>query len=203
MAEELGTCGYCGCHTLTQREHVVPRAVFPASLRGEAKFVLIRTCRACNVSFSADEDDFRNFVTFAGPQLPVKEEPFKAMLRSFRRQDGRGRGGMQRLLSKLKPGGQGETRIYPDNATLRTAAKIARGLAHHHHAIVVAPGQVAARNLEYSIPSDYEEGDHWIVVEPTVFRYWHGAMEDEGMHSFYLMSFYRNVNFVAWIEAAG
>lgn len=94
-------CPYCNSIGEVEREHVVPRNLFPTSIRNETDFVLVDSCRPCNNSFSSDEEDFRNYCTLAGPENAVVMENFHGpVLRGIRRNEGRGSG--ERLFSKLE-----------------------------------------------------------------------------------------------------
>ena len=81
-----GYCAYCGRRSLVQREHVVPKGLFPDSTRADANFVFRDACGPCNQGFSKDEEDLRNFMAIAGTDYPeAKELFFGPMERSFKR----------------------------------------------------------------------------------------------------------------------
>ena len=56
-------CGYCGVHvpkTARDKEHVIPRNLYPEGFGPKLQRLIIPACRACNASWTEDEVHFRN-----------------------------------------------------------------------------------------------------------------------------------------------
>jgi hypothetical protein len=72
----LKRCAYCGkAATRLEREHVVPRCLYPASKRtSKVQLLTVSACTSCNRSWSDDEAHFRNVLLIAGePSVAVRE----------------------------------------------------------------------------------------------------------------------------------
>ena len=100
-------------------------------------------------------------------------------------------------------------RIYPgrDPRVLRSVRKLVRGLCHHHGLLSAVPDdRVSADVLTAIVPSELLDAAPLLDADPDVleYRYFeqHGA---EGMHSVWLLRFYRRTEFSAVVfeEAPG
>jgi hypothetical protein len=200
MAAEMGVCGYCGRFTMTDTEHVVHRGLFPKGYRGGVEFVRVRSCKDCNNSVSADEDDFRNFCVLAGEKNEAKHELFYGpMSRYWNRPEGKG--SLARAFSKMQmaaPVDHTRTRIFADQGVFRVARKIVRGLYYHHFRDVLPERYVELTVLYDGFPDEIKRAPEWRALNPQVFRYGFVVNDDEpGVHSGWAIEIYEAVAFVA------
>ena len=60
-------CSYCGERLATDREHVFPSNLYPASKScSQVQRLTIPSCKECNNGWSDDEVHFRNVLALAG-----------------------------------------------------------------------------------------------------------------------------------------
>jgi hypothetical protein len=204
MAKPFKECAYCGRLTATDREHVIPKALFHKEARKRAHFILVPTCKPCNASFSADEEDFRNFAVVAGPVNEATNDLFWGPMQRAWEDVPKGLGSLRRLREKMKvtePPDVPGTRVYPDARVMRVIRKMVRGLAYYHSKLILPDERIEVDILWYPIPEEYNEGPQWFVIEPHVCRY---ARIDENMgdevHSAWILEIYQTRRFIAWIK---
>ena len=145
MAMKKAVCAYCGVHTDTECEHVVPESFALEELRDSCQWVCVRACSRCNRGFSADESDFRGFATVInalGDTLvkdamfhgavsrnwlrPEGKMAFERLFNMIRKPDGSGLSNREELLTVKNLG------IVPDEHIIRAVRKIIRGLYFYH-----------------------------------------------------------------------
>jgi hypothetical protein len=192
-------CAYCGMHSRTEREHVVPMCLFPESTRASANFVLVPACRACNREVSGDEEDLRNFCSMAGEDIPEARELFYgSVMRSLKRQP-YGRGALARIWGKMNKDDElNRYRISADEGTFRALRKIVRGLTYYDCKEVVRDDRVEVKVCPYAIPPGLDETDAGMhVIHSNVLRYWTVPNLPEDRHSFWFLSILRTRNSIA------
>jgi len=164
--------------------------------RGDVLKGLVPTCKKCNGSFSADEEDFRNFAILAGSFTEAAEGVFKdEMLRSLKQQ-AYGAKKLKRLMSRIEPQEEGSGiihRIHLVESDFRVFRKIIRGLAYHHFKERFPAERVEARQSP-RIREEYLDTEVLSVIHPEVFRYKivYPSMI-EGQHSLWFLEFFRTV----------
>ncbi|MBM3470229.1 MAG: hypothetical protein FJX73_05490 [Armatimonadetes bacterium] len=200
------SCAYCGSSvSRADREHVVPRCLYPDSKRSsKVQRLTVPACRSCNTSWSDDEAHFRNMMLIAGePNSSVQELWQTKTRRSFREVDGPRR--MRDLLFQLKPVETADGlrhMVYPasDERVMRIIRKIVRGLCHHH--CVVSPvqdQQVRARVLEYLAPPELLDEMSYHHLEKDVFEYRYAVLDEPEINSAWLLTFFERRKFIATV----
>jgi hypothetical protein len=203
MAMTKAVCAYCGVHTDTECEHVVPESFALEELRDSCQWVCVRACSRCNRGFSADESDFRGFATLinAPGETLLKDAMFQGPVwRNWQRPEGRG--ALERTLAMIrKPDGSGLSSrdelltvknlgIVPDVHVIRAVRKIIRGLYFHHFTAtrgfpqVIPESQVWVRQI-----CDWSQDDintlyqcpTLRVIHPAVFVYTFIECDDAGL----------------------
>ena len=99
----MPNCAYCGKEGATDREHVIPKCLYPPSRStSRVQRLTVPACRHCNNSWSSDEAHFRNVLMIAGePNEAVREIWEGRVRRSFAQIDGRTR--LTELVQQMVP----------------------------------------------------------------------------------------------------
>ncbi len=197
-------CAYCGEPvSKVDREHVVPRCLYPASKRNSrVQRLIVPACRPCNAGWADDEAHFRNMMVLAGaPNPPVRELWETKIRRSFEEVDGQRR--LLDLSTQMKPVEMAEGtrhKVYPakDDRVMHIIRKIVRGLCHHHGVMsLVQDRQVWADVLKYVILPEFLDEMAHHHLEKDVFEYRHAVLNEPEIHSVWLLTFYERCTFIA------
>jgi hypothetical protein len=203
------TCGYCGqpvTRTEKDKEHVIPRCLYPkiatADSQSKDQRLTIPACRDCNASWSADEPHFRNVLILAGePNAPRRLLWETTVRRSFAELDGPSR--VRDLIALMRPAEElaGRFKIYPaeDERVIRVLHKIIRGLAFHHFGEVIDDGRVWADVLREPISDGALADIEYDSRDPEIFQCWFDRHDDPKFHSVWVLNFYRRVTFAGVI----
>jgi hypothetical protein len=201
-------CAYCGVNPATTADHAVSRLLFPKRASSRYPRITVPACGDCNSGWSDDEPHFRNVLLLAGaPTTAVQELWDGKARRGFCQVDGRRRA--QDIAALLEPvttaAGQRHM-IYPakDDRVLRIIRKTVRGLCHHHGLGTAIPEtRVIADVSRFSMPETWLAEMNLGIVDPDVLDYRYAAIEQDGIHSFWLLTYYGRTPFVAIVEVAG
>jgi hypothetical protein len=200
----LKPCAYCGNLAICTADHVVPRALYPASKSASrVQRITVDACGGCNNGLSDDEAHFRNVLLVSGNPTDVVRELWDGKAhRGFRQVDGRRRvldvaAGM---VAVHTPEGE-RYMIYPgrDARVTRVVRKIVRGLCHHHGLPSPVPdGQVWADVQKFEIQSEFLADMSCHHVDGDVLEYRVGTLGgDPDIHSVWLFTFFTRTPFVS------
>jgi hypothetical protein len=203
-------CAYCGATNIKlEKEHVIPRSLYPTSKTGsKVQRLTVPACANCNRGWSDDEPHFRNILSVAGEPNQVLRELWNSSVnRSFEKEDGHRRvADLWELMRPVKVGAAERFAVYPatDQRFLRVLQKIVRGL-HCHHGLwsPVPDSMVEADVLKYIVPQEFLEAMPFHHRESDVFKYQFEVFvdfEDIPMNSAWLLTFFENRKFVAWVR---
>ena len=202
-------CAYCGATNIKlEREHVVPRSIYPPS-RADSKIqrLTVPACANCNRGWSDDEAHFRNILSIAGaPNSVVRELWDGSINRSFEKEDGRRRiADIWEQMRSVKVDAVERFAVYPatDPRFLRVLRKIVRGL-HYYHELEspISDEIVEADVLRYIVPQEFLESMPYRHRESDIFEYQFEVFdefEDIPMRSVWLFTFFENRKFIAWV----
>lgn len=203
-------CAYCGATNIKlEREHVIPRSLYPPSkANSKVQRLTVPACASCNRGWSDDEAHFRNILSIAGePNHIVRELWNGSVNRSFEKEDGRRR--ITDIWEQMRPAKVGSAErfaVFPatDERFLRVLRKIVRGLNYHHGLASPVPDDtVEADVLRYIVPQEFLGAMQFHHRESDVFEYQFEVFdefEDIPMRSAWLLTFFENRKFVAWIR---
>ena len=199
-ARENSGCAYCGAVPST-KDHVVPRALYPsAKATSRVQRITVPACLQCNQSWQDDEVHFRNMLLVAGESNgPVLELWEGEVRRSFGYEDGRRR--LRDLVAQMvevqTDAGPRDV-VFPgrDERVMRVVRKVIRGLCYHFKlAAAVDDGRVWADVLKYEVPSGFLSEMQAGHIEDDVFTYRFGLINQDKMHSCWLLSFFEKRRF--------
>ena len=202
-------CAYCRKSGLPlEREHVVPRSLYPKSrAASKVQRLTVWACRQCNNAWSNDEAHFRNMMVIAGePNDPVKELWSTTVKRGFQQIDGKKR--IEDLFSQFVPtvvDGENRYMVYPgrDERVLRVIRKIIRGLCFHHGISPhVADEQILADVLTHIVPAEYIEMMEYHHLDQDVFEYRFAVLDTPEIDSAWLLTFFQQRSFIACVLAS-
>lgn len=174
-----GACVYCGAMA-TSRDHVPPRFLLEKPLPRD--LLTVPSCRACNHSFSLDEQYLQVVIAKIGhvPQLMAKVEKGGIVDRAL----GRAPGLDQRIIESLEVRSDGRVWLMPERERiLRIVQKIAYGLFTCRYGMRASFGAFSALAVygpEEEIPQPVVAASHywpgirrkrWISVQKDVFSY--------------------------------
>lgn len=195
-------CAYCGAPTLRpEREHVVPRCLYPKSRASLYQRITVPACGNCNRGYADDEPHFRDVLVAAGePNAAVREVWNTKTVRSFDQPDGHRR--VRDLAAGLVPvtlNGAERYRIYPDRdpRVVRVLRKIVRGLCHFHGVeTAVADERISVEVHKYRLPPQLaaQPLHHF---DPKVFQYWWEVYDEPELASIWFLRFFERREFVA------
>ena len=201
-------CAYWGQPNATDREHVIPKCLYPNSKStSKVQRLTIPACHACNESWSEDEAHFRNVLLMSGePNPPVIELWEGKVDRSFKKKDGKRRlSDLAQLMVPVEVDGVKRSMIYPgkDPKTMRVIRKIVRGLCYRQNLPVPREEQIAANIMSFAVPPMILQEmrfEHW---EEDIVTYRYLATNDPHFSSFWLITFYERTPFWAIVSRHG
>ncbi len=179
----MSTCYLCGndiAKSDESRDHVPARLVFPESLRQKYNFddlITLPTHRACNTSYSRDEEYFRVSLGVHAEQTPVGRFLWKDIEKDFRKGNKTGLGITVRdEFSDQTPGGiylpPGKTVKHFDGTRVyRVVWKVVRGLFYHRY----------NRFLSETTPYDCRVYDPQQIQLPEIQEFWRTMMNRDGL----------------------
>lgn len=194
-------CSYCGSPNAVERDHVIPKCLYPRGwTKSAVQLLTVPACRSCNGGWSDDEARFRNVLMMAGnPNEPRQKLWTGPVRRSFRRHDGLRR--MEELAGQIVPtevDGQPRHKIYPgrDPATVRIVRKILRGLVHYHGlGTAIADDRVVAEILTEPMPAGFAKYMRYQHRDPQIVDYFYAPIQDGWINSFWLVRFFQQIVF--------
>lgn len=196
-------CAYCGSERIERTKgHVLPRSLYPSTVPN-AKRITVPECLECKKLWEDAEPQFRNIILsiWNSEALPSDDRADR-MLRSFKQPDGKRRA--RELLATFAPGHVGShDLIYPAkdpgfNLILR---RIVRGLCHEHQlATFVQDDEVLCDVMRWQVPPAFEEALTWYTIGADFFRYAYAAVNEESIHSFWLLHFSKHIVFFGVVE---
>ena len=195
-------CAYCGHQRPNTDDHVVSRALYPPSkASSRVQRITVPACKECNAGWKDAEVQFRNILLISGePNAPVRELWEGKTRRSFGYVDGPRR--LRDLLAQMvpiqTPAGERHM-VYPgrDERVMQVLRKVIRGLCHHHNLLTaVKDGQVWADVQQFEVPPAFLADMTFAHVEADILSYRFGEVEDEDIHSFWLLTFYERTPFL-------
>lgn len=200
-------CAYCGTLDATDREHVVPRCLYPKSLRcSGVNLLTVPACNACNNSWSEAEAHFRNILMLAGEPSPAVHEIWQdKVIPSFAKADGQKR--LRDIWREMVPtvvDGRARHVVYParDPQVMAIVRKIIRGLCYHHYQMIaLADTDIYADIMRFPIPAGLLQSLEDEHRQPEVFKYTHILADDGGIHSYWLLTFYERTKFIAAVSS--
>jgi len=198
-------CAYCGNRAATDKEHVFPRNLYPKSkANSRVKRLTIPSCNICNNGWADDEAHFRNFLALAGPPNNIRQELWETTInRGLHQIDGPRR--IQDIINALQSveiNGDLRYKIYPgqDNRVSRVVKKIVRGLSHHHGIQSVVPEScVWVDIMEYQVPDELLAQMIYTHREPDIVEYRYAIVQENGIQSAWLITFFERVTFIGII----
>jgi len=199
-------CAYCG-QTITrrEREHVIPKCLYPKTqVSSKVQRITVPTCRSCNASWADDEAHFRNVLNISGEPNAAAKEIWKTTRRGFTKLDGNRRLlDLIQLLHPVKINGQNRNMIYPGNdpRVLRIIRKITRGLCRFHNVDnAVDERRIKADILKHIVPDAFLENMPLRNCDPDIFQYRFQVLNQVGIHSFWLLTFFNRTTFYSLVE---
>ena len=218
---KLKFCAYCGGvirkpkknETLPlseklEREHVIPDSIYPEVIRTtDLRLLTIDACGECNDSFVDDETDFRNLLPFvAGVPNAVAQSLFETTMRSLREQPDRRKRwfALQRAFQFIDSGGKTQVWAYPakSRAFMRICKKIIRGLCWEHGLPWPVPEERVWSHVQtLQMPEKFETHFVKLAREEQVIRYWFWPVNNQTVHSYWLLTFLGNCTISATASA--
>lgn len=199
-------CAYCGTTAVDRTKgHVVPRSIYP-SLLPNAQRLTVPECLDCKKHWENADPHFRNIlITIWNPEKTVKDNRFNKMARSFTKRDGQRR--FKELTGQFVTtanAGQVREIIYParDEQFNLVLRRIVRGLCHHHGlGSAIADARVACDVMLWKIPDQFQSEITWHDVGPDFFRYGFSLINDNQLHSFWLIRFSKHIEFFGIVRS--
>lgn len=198
-------CAYCGkVAEDTTKGHVISRSLYPDSLPNIQR-ITVPECPECKLIWERAESSFRNImIAIWNPEQIEKDNRYEKMMRSFRKSDGhsRFRHFMNCLVSESSSDGERDL-IYPIkdpefNLILR---RIIRGLCHYHKiGTAIADDRVFCHIMQFQIPESFKFDFCWHEISPGFCCYAYAIINDNNLHSFWLIRFSQHIEFFATIS---
>jgi hypothetical protein len=200
-------CAYCGEEIPRgekEWEHVVPRGLYPKSkATSRVQRITVPTCRSCNASWADDEAHFRNVINIAGDANESALELWQKTTRSFNKDDGKRRAiDLLQQLEQVSVNGRDRFIVYPgeDERIVRIIRKIVRGLCHFHGVgTAVEEHRVWVDVLKHKVPDEFLKDMPLLHCEPDVFQYRYQVLNDGGIHSWWLLTFFERTTFIGTV----
>lgn len=201
-------CAYCGDRVATDKEHVFPKSLYPESkATSRVQRLTIPSCNVCNNGWSDDEAHFRNILALAGEPNDSRRELWETTVqRSFRQVDGPRR--IQDIVKTWRPvevDCKSRHMIYPgeDTRVIRVVKKVVRGLSHYHNVMSAVPeSRVWADVMKYRMPDEFIAQMTYAHREPDVAEYRYSVIEEVGIQSAWLMTFFERVTFIGIVASS-
>ncbi|CAG9931496.1 hypothetical protein [Candidatus Nitrotoga arctica] len=206
MSKKL--CAYCGERDATDKEHVFPKCLYPESkAMSKVQRLTIQSCNLCNNGWADDEAHFRNILSLAGEPNDCRDELWNTTIqRSFKQVDGPRR--IQDIVNTWQPveiDGKSKPMVYPgkDPRVIRVVKKIVRGLSHYHNILSAVPeSHVWADVMKYRMPEEFLTQLTYAHREPDVAEYYFSVIEEVGIQSAWLITFFEKIKFIVIIESS-
>ncbi|RFC38622.1 MAG: hypothetical protein DID89_2727548312 [Candidatus Nitrotoga sp. CP45] len=206
MSKKL--CAYCGKRDATDKEHVFPKCLYPESkAKSRVQRLTIQSCNLCNNGWADDEAHFRNILSLAGEPNDCRYELWNTTVqRSFKQVDGPRR--IQDIVNTWQPveiDGKSKHMVYPgkDPRVIRVVKKIVRGLSHYHNILSAVPeSRVWADVMKYRMPEEFLTQLTYAHREPDVAEYYFSVIEEVGIQSAWLITFFEKIKFIVIIESS-
>jgi hypothetical protein len=198
-------CSYCGVRVATDKEHVFPKNLYPDSkAQSRVQRMRIPSCNICNNGWSDDEAHFRNILGLLEKPNDSQRELWETtILRSFTKLDGARR--IRDLVNNMRPvevDGQPRHKIYPgeDARVVRVVKKVVRGLSHYHQVMTAVPdSRIWVDVMKYGIPDEFLSEMICEHREQDIVEYRYSVLEDYGIHSAWLITFFEKVTFIGLV----
>jgi hypothetical protein len=199
-------CSYCGECIATDKEHVFPRNLYPASkAQSRVQRLTIPSCNGCNKGWSDDEAHFRNILALAGEPNEARRELWETTIRrSFGKSDGTRRlKDLRETLHPVEIDGKARHKVYPgqDDRVIRIVKKVVRGLCHYHRVMsAVSERRVWVDVLKYQVPEEFLSEMAYEHREQDIAEYRYRVLRESGIHSAWLITFFQRITFVAIVS---
>jgi len=202
-------CAYCGKHVAKRdKEHVFPKCLYPPSkAKSKVQRLTIPSCRDCNDGWADDEAHFRNGLAVAGEPNAARRELWEAnVLRSFDEIDGLRRA--CDVADRMKPVNTDagiRYKIYPgeDERVARVVRKVIKGLCYYHKVLTpVSDKRIWVDVLKYAIVPEFLDAMSHHHREQGIVEYRYQVLNEYGIHSAWLITFFQNVPFIGLVSAS-
>lgn len=195
----VDVCAYCGSPSPTTRDHIPPKAVFPAPR--PLDLITVPSCHACNQGASKSDELFRTYLSLrVGVDTPLTGLLWSQALdgiRHNRRLHRRILQGLQPLWLTTPAGvthGRSHGGSWDPDAHDPTIERMIRGLYFHHYDEVLGPrvrvNVYWYRALEPSVLEATAECEQRTVGDGQ-FVYRFGRASDGPLHSIWLFEFHK------------
>jgi hypothetical protein len=202
-------CAYCGAADVKfEKEHVFPKCLYPPSkAHSRVQRMTVLACATCNRGWSDDEAHFRNMLLVSGDSNAAVRELWQSKaLPSFDEVDGSRRTQDLRRQMWLVETNEGPRyAVYPaeDKRVTRVIRKVIRGLCHYHHVMSpVREQQVWADVLKWEVPQRLLQELIYQHREEDIVQYWYGVLDDQLIHSVWLLTFFERCTFIGAVFRA-
>jgi len=201
-------CSYCGERIATDKEHVFPKNLYPDSKdKSRVQRLTIPSCNICNNGWADDEAYFRNILVLPEKSNESQRELWEQTIRrSFAKLDGAHR--VRELVELMRPveiDGLLRYKVYPgqDERVARVVRKVVRGLCHYHQVMSAVPeSQVWVDVMKYRIPEEFLMEMTYEHREQDIAEYRYSVLEEHGIHSVWLITFFEKVTFIGIINSS-
>jgi len=197
-----GRCAFCGKIGIVTRDHVPPKAIFPAPFPED--LITVPGCSSCNHGASTRDEEFRVFLSLqlgtgterasrlwtnhAVPTLQHNQKLLHRIVGSMREYEVRTGGGL--IVGKQRgiP--------WEKTSTVETMEKIVRGLYFHHFNDVLSADVTVTIGLLSSIPNEFvpimeEMALNSVGIDAFAYRYTRAG--DSPKESLWIMLFYKKI----------
>jgi hypothetical protein len=194
-------CCYCGKLIKNiEKEHVIPRCLYPKNYDfSNVKMITIPACSECNRSFSDAEAHFRNIFTLISDPNNISRKLFKKVRKSLYKVDGKKR--LTDILNEIAVNG-GHWIIYPakDEKVIVILKKIIRGLSCYYDLLYpIREKQVLVNFNKYIIPENFLNEMNYHHQGKDIIEWRYVVMNDKALHSFWLLRFFKKVEFYGFV----
>ena len=198
-------CYICGKAGADSRDHVPPRGIFPKLPRGN--LITVPAHKACNEAFSEDDEALRNVIIAASWRSEAGRQAWdEQVLPSFAKNPKARQGLLDRLVPVWVKDPQTSAFVrmngiaVEDSLYERQMIRITRGLFYNYFstplpqdwAIQVhkmSPPEQSARDLE-TLLAESGRKPGWKHVEPGIFSYYYGVLDEDNRIGIALMVFF-------------
>jgi hypothetical protein len=167
----------------------------------------IPSCNVCNNGWSDDEAHFRNILALAEEHNESCEELWQSTVqRSFRQPDGTRRiNDIGCVVRPVELDGKPRHKVYPgeDPRVIRVVKKVVRGLSHYHNVLSAVPeSRVWVDVMKYRVPPKFLPEMIYAHRERDIAEYRYSLIDDLGIQSAWLITFFERITFVGLVSAA-
>ena len=198
-------CYLCGKPGADSRDHVPPRGIFPRLPPGN--LITVPAHKACNRAFSEDDETLRNDIIAASSRSKAGRRAWSEQVVPSFKKNPRAR---QDLLDRCitlwakDPQTGAFVRINGIRAEVsryeREIARMTRGLFYHRFKIPLPqdwpiqvykmlPPEKSVRDLK-ALLAEYGLKPRWRHVEPGVFSYYYGVLDEDNRKGIAVMIFF-------------